>query len=71
MNPQGPFQFLASAQGGTRIGKNKEKGEEKPEEELMGKRKSSPSLATTRQACCHYSLWTVCRFLYMNGEKIP
>ncbi|OQP07880.1 hypothetical protein B1690_00895 [Geobacillus sp. 46C-IIa] len=27
--------------------KEKEKGEEKPEEELMGKRKSSPSLATT------------------------
>jgi hypothetical protein len=25
----------------------KEKGEEKPEEELMGKRKSSPRLATT------------------------
>ncbi|MED0663774.1 hypothetical protein CYL15_12750 [Geobacillus thermodenitrificans] len=27
--------------------RKKEKGEEKPEEELMGKRKSSPSLATT------------------------
>jgi hypothetical protein len=27
--------------------KGKEKGEEKPEEELMGKRKSSPWLATT------------------------
>lgn len=33
----------------------KAKGEEKPEEELMGKRKSSPRLATTsRKGCCYY-----------------
>jgi len=29
------------------VGGQKAKGEEKPEEELMGKRKSSPRLATT------------------------
>jgi hypothetical protein len=34
----------------------KAKGEEKPEEELMGKRKSSPRLATTSSIrCCYYT----------------
>lgn len=32
----------------------KAKGEEKPEEELMGKRKSSPRLATTSTNRCCY-----------------
>jgi hypothetical protein len=37
----------------------KAKGEEKPEEELMGKRKSSPRLATTSSIrCCYYTLST-------------
>jgi len=38
-NPAGSFYILCKGQ--------KAKGEEKPEEELMGKRKSSPRLATT------------------------
>ncbi|MES1039225.1 hypothetical protein FOA20_07000 [Peribacillus simplex] len=33
----------------------KAKGEEKPEEELMGKRKPSPRLATTPKKECCYS----------------
>ncbi|KAB7669285.1 hypothetical protein F9279_10675 [Bacillus sp. B1-b2] len=36
-----------------KLGK-KVKGEEKPEEELMGKRKSSPRLATTSSNRCRY-----------------
>ncbi|MDE3838402.1 hypothetical protein C0966_03245 [Bacillus methanolicus] len=43
--PAGSFYILIKGQ--------KAKGEEKPEEELMGKRKSSPRLATTpSNRCC-------------------
>ncbi|KWW11571.1 hypothetical protein AS888_00915 [Peribacillus simplex] len=35
----------------------KAKGEEKPEEELMGKRKPSPRLATTPKKECCYSYY--------------
>jgi hypothetical protein len=44
---RGPLHLLSPAHRKGKQMKGKEKGEEKPEEELMGKRKSSPWLATT------------------------
>jgi hypothetical protein len=44
---RGPLHLLSPAHRRGKQMKGKEKGEEKPEEELMGKRKSSPWLATT------------------------
>jgi hypothetical protein len=50
--------------------KQKGKGEEKPEEELMGKRKSSPRLATTpSQLMLSLSLWSIGKKLYSLLQK--
>ncbi len=37
---------------------NRIMGEEKPEEELMGKRKSSPRLSATQNTVLLFLLWT-------------
>jgi hypothetical protein len=50
----------------------KAKGEEKPEEELMGKRKSSPRLATTSTNRCCYTHYQPNGFsIYINKKIFP
>jgi hypothetical protein len=58
---QGPPMLIGSRASKEPISRRK-KGEEKPEEELMGKRKSSPWLATTSKP--------MLSLLIMTNEKI-
>lgn len=44
-------------------------GEEKPDEELMGKRKSSPRLSTTFADVDMFNSASICNDLYMKGQK--
>ncbi|AKL84265.1 hypothetical protein D068_cds15550 [Bacillus atrophaeus UCMB-5137] len=50
--------------------REKAKGEEKPEEELMGKRKSSPRLATTSQKMLLHVVWTYSSRAIHKREEI-
>jgi hypothetical protein len=54
----------------TTIVQDTEMGEEKPEEELMGKRKSSPRLTSIAiRRCCHSLSLPVFFRLYFSGPK--
>jgi hypothetical protein len=44
-------------------------GEEKPDEELMGKRKSSPRLSTTFADVDMFNSASICNDLYMEAQK--
>lgn len=44
-------------------------GEEKPDEELMGKRKSSPRLSTTFADVDMFNSASICNDLYMKVQK--
>ncbi|RNB54598.1 hypothetical protein EDM57_16275 [Brevibacillus gelatini] len=46
-------------------------GEEKPEEELMGKRKSSPRLSATPLRRYHHVFQSLCRIYIICGINFP